>query len=163
TTRPIDARLDGAVSRAAAEAGTVLLKNAGGVLPLRRDRSVALIGPGAGTAAATGGGSSRVAALYKISPPAAFKKRGLRVRDADYTCALTNRARATPSLAAASVLENAGGFRGATKSVTVQLTAGQPHPIRVDWSKPTGQAMIELSWAPRANTRDVQIAEAVEA
>jgi beta-glucosidase len=246
TTRPIDARRDGAVSRAAAEAGTVLLKNAGGVLPLRNDRSVALIGPGAGTAVATGGGSSGVAPIYKVSPLEAFTKRGVKVEyaegmppvdlgpqpalpsyamtaengahgwtaryydnttwtgdpkltrvdpwidtdpsggipapglppngwsvrwtgtftapvDGDYTFNLTNHAHATLYLDGTSVLDNTGGFPGVTKSVTVHLTAGQPHPIRVDWAKPTGQAMIELSWAPPANTPDVQIAEAVQA
>jgi beta-glucosidase len=246
TTRPIDARRDGAVSRAAAEAGTVLLKNSGGVLPLRKDKKVALIGPGAGTAVATGGGSSGVAPLYKVSPLEAFTKRGVKVEyaegmppvdlgpqpalpsyavtaesgehgwtaryyanttwtgdpaltrvdpwidadptggipapglppngwsvrwtgtftapvDGDYTFNLTNHAHATLYLDGASVLDNGGGFPGTTKSVTLHLTAGQRHPIRVDWAKATGQAMIELSWAPPANTPDVQIAEAVAA
>lgn len=246
TTRPIDARRDGAVSRAAAEAGTVLLKDSGSVLPLRKDRSVALIGPGAGTAVATGGGSSGVAALYKISPLDAFKSRGVNVEyaegmppvdlgpqpalpsytvtaedgqhgwtaryydnttwsgdpkltrvdpwidtdptggipapglppngwsirwtgtftapvDGNYTFNLTNHAHATLYLDGASVLDNNGGFPGVTKSVTVHLTAGQQHPIRVDWAKPTAQAMIELSWAPPPNTPNVQIAEAVQA
>ncbi|HEY0693274.1 MAG TPA: glycoside hydrolase family 3 N-terminal domain-containing protein, partial [Kribbella sp.] len=83
TTTPINAPRDGAVSRAAAEAGTVLLKNSGGVLPLRKDKKVALIGPGAGTAVATGGGSSGVAPIYKVSPLDAFKKRGVKVEYAE--------------------------------------------------------------------------------
>ncbi|MGH3382323.1 MAG: glycoside hydrolase family 3 C-terminal domain-containing protein [Actinoallomurus sp.] len=249
STTPIDARRDGAVSRAAAEAGTVLLKNSGGVLPLRKDKKVALIGPGAGTAVATGGGSSGVAPLYKVSPLEAFQKRGAEVEyaegmppvdlgpqpalpsyavtpenggtgergwtaryydnttwsgdpkltrvdpwidadptggvpapglppngwsvrwsgtftapvDGDYTFNLTNHGHATLYLDGTSTLDNGGGFPGTTKSVTVHLAAGQRHPIRVDWAKPTGQAMIELSWAPPANTPDVQIAEAVRA
>jgi beta-glucosidase len=247
TTTPIDARRDGAVSRAAAEAATVLLKNAGGVLPLAEDKTVALIGPGAGTAVATGGGSSGVAPIYKVSPLDAFRRRGVPVEyaegmppvdlgpqpalpsyavtpesggghgwtaryyanttwsgdpaltrvdpwidmdptggipapglppngwsvrwtgtftapvDGDYTVNLTNHAHATLYLDGKSVLDNGGGFPGVTKSVTLRLTAGQPHAIRVDWAKPTGQAMIELSWAPPANTPDVQIDEAVAA
>jgi beta-glucosidase len=245
TTTPIDAGRDGRTARQAAEAGTVLLKNSGGVLPLRKDRSVALIGPGAGTAVATGGGSSGVAPLYKVSPLDAFRKRGVKVDyaegmppvdlgpqpalpsyavtaesgehgwtaryydnttwtgdpkltrvdpwvdtdpsggipapglppngwsvrwtgtftapvDGDYTFNLTNHAHATLYLDGRSVLDNGGGFPGVTKSATVHLTAGQRHPIRVDWAKPAGQAMIELSWAPPANTPDVQIAEAVQ-
>jgi beta-glucosidase len=69
-TTPIEVVRDGAVARAAAEAGTVLLKNSGQVLPLdtRRDRSIALIGPAAGTAMTGGGGSVGVAPLYKVSP-----------------------------------------------------------------------------------------------
>jgi beta-glucosidase len=246
TTKPIDARRDGAVSRTAAEAGTVLLKNSGDVLPLRKNRSVALIGPGAGTAVATGGGSSGVAPMYKVSPLEAFRKRGVKVEyaegmppvdlgpqpalpsyavtsesgghgwtaryydnttwtgdpkltradpwvdtdpsggipapglppngwsvrwtgtftapvDGDYTFNLTNHAHATLYIDGRSVLDNRGGFPGVTRSATVHLTAGQQHPIRVDWAKATGQAMIELSWAPPANTPDVQIAEAVQA
>ncbi|HZE50537.1 MAG TPA: glycoside hydrolase family 3 N-terminal domain-containing protein, partial [Jatrophihabitantaceae bacterium] len=45
TVTPIDVAGDGATARAAAEAGTVLLKNSGAVLPLQTDRSVAVIGP----------------------------------------------------------------------------------------------------------------------
>jgi beta-glucosidase len=247
TTTPIDAHGDGAVSRAAAEAATVLLKNAGAVLPLAKDEKVALIGPGAGTAVATGGGSSGVAPIYKVSPLEAFRERGVPVEyaegmppvdlgpqpalpsyavtpesggghgwtaryyanptwsgdpaltrvdpwidmdptggipapglppngwsirwtgtftapvDGDYTFNLTNHAHATLYLDGKNVLDNGGGFPGVTKSVTVHLTAGQPHPIRVDWAKPNSQAMIELSWAPPANTPDVQIDEAVAA
>jgi beta-glucosidase len=246
TTRPIDAQGDGAVSRTAAEAGTVLLKNSSGVLPLRKGKPVALIGPGAGNAVVTGGGSSGVAALYKVSPLDALKQRGIPVEyaegmppvdlgpqpalptyamtaedgqhgwtaryydnttwsgepkltrvdpwidmdpsggipapglpangwsirwtgsftapvDGDYTFNLTNHAHATLYLDGANVLDNGGGFPGVTKSVTVHLAAGQPHTMRVDWAKPTSQAMIELSWTPPPSTPDVQIAEAVQA
>ena len=76
-TRPIDAARGGADSRAAAEAGTVLLKNDRGVLPLdtQRDRSIALIGPGSHTAVAIGGGSTGVAPLYTVSPLQAITRR----------------------------------------------------------------------------------------
>jgi beta-glucosidase len=57
----IDFAADGAVSRADAEAGMVLLKNSGGVLPLARSlRSIVLIGSHADTGVLAGGGSSRV-------------------------------------------------------------------------------------------------------
>ncbi len=246
TTRPIDAKRDGAVARAAAEAATVLLKNDDGVLPLRKKNSVALIGPGAGRAIPTGGGSSGVAPIYTVSPKEAFEKRGVKVEyaegrppvdlgpqpalpsyavasesgahgwtaryydnatwsgdpkltrvdpwidadpsggipapglppngwsvrwsgtftapvDGDYALNLTNHGHATLYLDGKSVLDDPGGFPGVTKSTTLHLTGGRPHEIRVDWAKPTGQAMIELSWAPPANTPDVQIAEAVSA
>jgi beta-glucosidase len=76
-TVPIDVARDGAVARAAAEAGTVLLKNTGRVLPLstRRDRSIALLGPAAGTAMTGGGGSVGVAPLYRVSPLDAITRR----------------------------------------------------------------------------------------
>jgi beta-glucosidase len=74
---PIDAARGGAESRAVAEAGTVLLKNQGGVLPLntRQDRSIALIGPASHTVTASGGGSTDVAPLYTVSPLQAITKR----------------------------------------------------------------------------------------
>jgi beta-glucosidase len=77
TTTPIDAARGGATARQAAEAGTVLLKNDGGVLPLdtHRDRSIALIGPGASRAVAIGGGSTGVAPLYTVSPLDAITRR----------------------------------------------------------------------------------------
>lgn len=63
----IDFAADGAVSRADAEAGMVLLKNADGTLPLARSlRSIALIGSHANAGVLAGGGSSRV------YPPAGF-------------------------------------------------------------------------------------------
>jgi Glycosyl hydrolase family 3 N terminal domain/Glycosyl hydrolase family 3 C-terminal domain len=76
-TRPMDAARGGADSRAAAEAGTVLLKNERGVLSLdtQRDRSIALIGPGSHTAVAISGGSTGVAPLYTVSPLQAITRR----------------------------------------------------------------------------------------
>src|SRR5262249_17507655 len=67
--RTIQAAKDGAASRQPAQDGTVLLKNASNVLPLSHGtRSVALIGPEAGTASAGGDGSAKVAPLYTVSP-----------------------------------------------------------------------------------------------
>jgi beta-glucosidase len=57
--------------RDVAEAGTVLLKNGGGVLPLSAgdDRSIAVIGSDAGSYALTsGGGSAGVIAPYTVTP-----------------------------------------------------------------------------------------------
>jgi beta-glucosidase len=60
-----------AVSTAVAEAGTVLLKNSGGTLPLptRGAGTVAVIGPAASAAPTdTGGGSAYVTSTFKVSP-----------------------------------------------------------------------------------------------
>jgi beta-glucosidase len=60
-----------AVSLKVAEAGTVLLRNAGGVLPLsaRHGGSIAVIGPAASAAPTyTGGGSAYVTAPFSVTP-----------------------------------------------------------------------------------------------
>jgi beta-glucosidase len=56
--------------RAAAAAGFVLARNAGGVLPLAADglRSVAVVGPNAAAARTLGGGSATVFPPYAVSP-----------------------------------------------------------------------------------------------
>jgi beta-glucosidase len=68
-----------AVGRQVAEAGTVLLKNSGGVLPLAagRDKSVAVIGSDGGRYALTsGGGSAGVIAPYVVTPEQGISRRG---------------------------------------------------------------------------------------
>jgi beta-glucosidase len=65
--------------RDVAESGTVLLKNAGRVLPLQpgRDKSVAVIGADGGQYALTsGGGSAGVIAPYTVTPYQGISKRG---------------------------------------------------------------------------------------
>ena len=60
-----------AVSAAVAEAGTVLLKNSGGTLPLKSSGAgpVAVIGPAASAAPTdTGGGSARVTSPFNVTP-----------------------------------------------------------------------------------------------
>jgi beta-glucosidase len=66
----VDAKKNGAVAREIAEQSAVLLKNAGGVLPLQASaiHSIAVIGPYASSAHTGGGGSSAVAPLYKVTP-----------------------------------------------------------------------------------------------
>ncbi|OJJ66054.1 hypothetical protein ASPBRDRAFT_666692 [Aspergillus brasiliensis CBS 101740] len=62
--RPADQEL----LRTAAADSIVLLKNDDGILPLRRDRSVAVIGPNANYARYCGGGSASLEASYTVSP-----------------------------------------------------------------------------------------------
>ncbi|MGB6546968.1 MAG: glycoside hydrolase family 3 C-terminal domain-containing protein [Candidatus Acidiferrales bacterium] len=66
----IPAQKDGAAARGIAEAGMVLLKNSGNILPLHASllKSLAVIGPYAGEANTGGGGSSHVVALYSVNP-----------------------------------------------------------------------------------------------
>ncbi len=66
----IPAKENGARARKIAEAGVVLLKNSGALLPLdaKRLKSIALIGPMAIKAVTGGGGSSHVVPLYTVDP-----------------------------------------------------------------------------------------------
>ena len=68
--KPIPAKKDGAESRKIAEQGMVLLKNEGGLLPLKpgKLKKIALIGPMATKAVTGGGGSSHVVPLYTVDP-----------------------------------------------------------------------------------------------
>jgi beta-glucosidase len=72
TITPIPAQADGAVSRAIADQGIVLLRNESNVLPLNptATQSIAVIGPYAGAASTGGGGSSHVKPLYTVTPVA---------------------------------------------------------------------------------------------
>ncbi len=70
---PIPAEQDGAVARSIAEQCAVLLKNSGKQQPLlplqaKEIHSIAVIGPYAGAAHTGGGGSSKVAPLYTVTP-----------------------------------------------------------------------------------------------
>jgi beta-glucosidase len=66
------------IIREAAREAIVLLKNEGGLLPLQRAKSIAVIGPYARTGQILGGGSSSVSPHYSTSP---FE--GIRVRAGD--------------------------------------------------------------------------------
>ncbi len=71
TLTPIDATGDGVIARSISEASSVLLKNAGGLLPLDASKihSIALIGQTPfSNAFVGGGGSSTVSPLYEVTP-----------------------------------------------------------------------------------------------
>jgi beta-glucosidase len=71
TLTPIDQVGDGLISRSISEASSVLLKNAGGLLPLDASKihSIALIGQSPfSNAFVGGGGSSTVSPLYEVTP-----------------------------------------------------------------------------------------------
>jgi len=76
TPKTIPAAEDGAIARAIAEQGAVLLKNNGNTLPLdaRAIRSIAVIGSYAGAAMTGGGGSSQVRPLYTVTPVDGLKR-----------------------------------------------------------------------------------------
>lgn len=68
---------NGVTARQIAEAGMVLLKNNGGILPLNAGKlqNIAVIGPYAGAAMTGGGGSSKVVPLYTVTPKAGIQNR----------------------------------------------------------------------------------------
>jgi len=76
-TGPLNYNAQAQVARRVAEAGVVLLKNEGNLLPLDLDglKSIAVIGPYADRATTGGGGSARMSPLYAISPLAAITQR----------------------------------------------------------------------------------------
>lgn len=59
---------DQALLRRAAAESVVLLKNQDSILPLKKDKSVLVIGPNAKTAAYCGGGSASLAPYYTVTP-----------------------------------------------------------------------------------------------
>jgi beta-glucosidase len=75
--QPLPAQQDGQIARRIAEAGIVLLKNTGGILPLDTShlKSIAVIGPYAKEANTGGGGSSHVTPLYTVAPGEGIKNR----------------------------------------------------------------------------------------
>jgi beta-glucosidase len=70
TNTPVPTQADGILARQLAEAGMVLLKNDGGMLPLHAStlHSIAVIGPYASKAKTGGGGSSQVVPAYTVDP-----------------------------------------------------------------------------------------------
>ena len=74
---PVPTQADGVIALQIAEAGMVLLKNDGGLLPLNASQlhSIALIGPYASAAKTGGGGSSQVVPAYTVAPLAAIQSR----------------------------------------------------------------------------------------
>ncbi len=75
-TGAVDTPEQRAIARNAATESIVLLKNAGGILPLAADRihSLAVIGPNAAVARSGGGGSSQVRPSYSVTPLEAIRE-----------------------------------------------------------------------------------------
>lgn len=74
---PLDYRSQSEVTRRVAEAGIVLLKNQGNLLPLDMNdfKSIAVIGPYADRAASGGGGSARILPFNTVTPLGAIADR----------------------------------------------------------------------------------------
>ena len=125
-----------ALARTVAEQGTVLLKNAGSLLPLDAGavHSIAVIGPGGGPDAMSGGGgSAAVVAPYVVTPFDGIAKRagsGVQVRHAQGALPPSGRLPAVPSQVLAPV---SGGGHGLTVQFFNNVTlSGDPVATRVD-------------------------------
>ncbi len=86
--KPIPAKQDGIAARKIAEAGIVLLKNSGGLLPLdpKHLKSILIIGGGMEDASTGGGGSSHVVPVYTVDTFEGIRERagaGVHVTFAD--------------------------------------------------------------------------------
>ncbi len=115
-----------AVSAAVAEAGTVLLKNAGAVLPLRSSGAgtVAVIGPAASAAPDdAGGGSAYVTAPFSVTPLQGLRAAAGPGTTVSYTQGLPADTSLAPIPAAALSPAFAGPGRGGSYAGT--LTASQ--------------------------------------
>jgi beta-glucosidase len=143
------------VGRQVAEAGTVLLKNSGGVLPLQpgRDKSVAVIGSDGGQYAMTaGGGSAGVIAPYVVTPAQAISKRGaasgVTVSYAQGDVPVTGALPAIPASAFGSGL-TASYYNNTMQSGT-PVTTGTVRNVALTWNGASPAAGVNTSgWSAK--------------
>lgn len=157
--RVVTSEQHAAFARSAAVRGTVLLKNAGGVLPLSRTvRSIAVIGPGAGQDAMTGGGgSAAVVAPYVVAPFQGIARRaggGVEVR---YAQGALPPNPVLPAVPPRFLAPSSGAGQGLTAEFYNNMTlSGAPVLTRVDsivaadWhDQPPGPGVHAEQWSAR--------------
>jgi beta-glucosidase len=141
--------------RDVSEAGTVLLKNDGGVLPLqpRRDPSIAVIGSDGGKYAMTsGGGSAGVIAPYVVTPAQGIGKRGaasgVTVSYAQGDVPVTGALDAVPASAFPNGL-TAAYYNNTTQSGTPAATGTVPS-VALTWNGASPAAGVNATgWSAR--------------
>jgi beta-glucosidase len=125
-----------AFARSAAEQGTVLLRNAGDLLPLdpATVRSIAVIGPGGGRDALTGGGgSAAVEVPYVVTPFFGIAKRAGGNVTVRYAQGALPPSGALPPVPPQYLKASEGGGRGLTVQFYNNMTlSGAPVLTRVD-------------------------------
>ena len=143
-----------AFARRAAEQGTVLLRNAGNVLPLSAStvHSIAVIGAGAGEDAMTGGGgSAAVVAPYVVTPFQGIARRagsGVQVRYAQGTLPPNG---TLPPVPPQYLSPSSGSGHGLAAQFYNNMTlSGEPVLTRVD--SVVGAGWHERSPGPGVNT-----------
>jgi beta-glucosidase len=128
-----------AVSTAVAEAGTVLLKNSGGTLPIKADGAgtVAVIGPAASAAPAdTGGGSAYVTSTFNVTPLQGIQAAAGSGTTVSYTQGLPTDTSLTPI--PSSALTPAYAPTGFGGSYTGTLTAPETGTYVLAFQNPCG-------------------------
>ncbi|HVO33941.1 MAG TPA: glycoside hydrolase family 3 C-terminal domain-containing protein [Gemmatimonadales bacterium] len=149
-----------AVARSVAEQGTVLLRNAGGLLPLdlATVRSIAVIGPGAGRDALTGGGgSAAVVAPYIVTPFDAIARRAGSAVTVRYSEGAPPPNGTLPPVPSAALAPSTGGSRGLAAEFYNNMTlTGPPVLTRVDsvigadWhDQPPGPGVSANKWSAK--------------
>ncbi len=125
-----------AVAKDAAEAGTVLLKNAGGVLPLdtRTAKSIAVIGDGAGPDTLTaGGGSATVAGTGTVTPYEGIKARAGSAATVTYAQGSQSSSGALPAIDSSYLTPPSGTGHGLQGDYYTNTTlAGTPAVTQTD-------------------------------
>jgi beta-glucosidase len=147
TTATVTTPAHQATSAAVAEAGTVLLKNGGGTLPLKADGggSVAVIGPAASAAPVyTGGGSAYVTSTFHVTPLQGIQAAAGTGTNVSYTQGLPTDTSLTPipssALSPAYAPTSFGG------SYTGTLTAPQTGTYVLAFQNPCGcYSSVDLS------------------
>ena len=79
-----------------------------------------------------------------------------------YTLSLTTHSRSSLYLNGEQIASDGGSFPAQTAGKTVNLTAGTPYPIEMDYAT-SGMAVAELSWQPPAGSDNPLIDQAVQA
>jgi beta-glucosidase len=132
---------DGVEARQIAAAGIVLLKNAGGILPLNpaKVHKIALIGPASSTAKTGGGGSSAVVPLYTVAPEAGLKAQA----GAGATITIDDGSNVAAALAAAKAADVAVVMVGDSRA------EGSDTPIALSGNQ---DALVTAIAAANANT-----------
>jgi beta-glucosidase len=156
--RNVATAADATLARQVAEQGTVLLKDAGGVLPLSRSASVAVIGPAASTGTtSTGGGTASVVASHVVTPLAGLKAMASTGTTVTYTPGLP----ATTALSAvpAADLSPAYPVGGTFAPFTTTLTVPQAGTYVLGLKSSTEFSLGKLSvdGTPVSNPGSVQL------
>lgn len=161
----VDTPAQRTLARKAAGEGMVLLKNAGGVLPLlpQKVHSVAVLGPNAAVARTGGGGSSSVKTNHAISPLDAVRERAGTAIQVSYAESLPEAAELAAKADVALVFagDSAEVEREGRDRESMDLPAGQDELIEAVTKANRNTVVVLNVGAPVAMDRWIERAPAV--